>query len=651
MSGGERYQPEIDGLRAVAIIAVVLYHAGVPGFGSGFVGVDIFFVISGFLISRMLISELHRTGKIDFIAFYARRVRRLLPALAVVLAVVLLLGTFVLSVAGEWQDLAESAAVTVTFVANIYFWRSQAGYFALPSDRLVFLNMWTLSVEEQFYLVWPALLLLTGIVARVSRHRLPTTIGATLALLFAVSFAVFLWGAQAKPTATFYLTPTRVWEFALGGALVLAEKNLQRWRPVAGYAALAGLAAIAISVIGRGYLISIAIMPAAFGAAAVIGGISVLPGSVAGRLLAAAPVVVVGKLSYSWYLWHWPLLALVRIYDFGSVNRTRDLLVALGSLGLAALTYVFIENPIRRRRPWPFAGAWQTVAMGAGLSAAVAVVALAVYVRADVLAQRDPWLAAIAAARSAKVPAPAACHVALRFSGLTPTQDCLIGAAGATPRILLWGDSHAQHHVDLIRQDGIRNGYAAIARTMSACPPLAYVQTGQTRLRVDCLKFNAAVADEISALAPMGLKGIVLAARGFDYPAAPAADMARWQENLRGTLAMARGLRLRVLVIAPVPTWKFPVPECLAHLTIVQCGISRAMLDHNRAPLVAALMKTVAEFDNARLWDPINSFCDGQVCLPVRDGVILYWDASHLTLSGSRSLAPAAAPYLHWLTE
>ena len=205
----------------------------------------------------------------------------------------------------------------------------------------------------------------------------------------------------------------------------------------------------------------------------------------------------------------------------------------------------------------------------------------------------------------------------------------------------------------MIREDGVRNGYAAVARTMSACPPFLPMQSGQTRMRDSCLKFNNAVADEIPMLVRAGVTGIALASRqyGFGDRLAKPADIAVWKEGLRGVLSLARRSDLRVLVIAPVPTFRFPVADCLAHLTAERCGIGRMTLAQTRSPLVAGLGQIVAEFDNARLWDPINSFCDDSVCAPVRDGVILYSDLSHLSVLGSRGLAPVASPQLDWLRQ
>jgi peptidoglycan/LPS O-acetylase OafA/YrhL len=426
MTGRIGYQPEFDGLRAVAIVPVVLYHAGVPGLPGGFVGVDVFFVISGFLISRLLLLELNETGRIDILAFYARRARRLLPALATVVAMVLVLGSFILSPALERQQLSQSATATMAFVSNIYFWRQQAHYFAQPAEWVPLLNMWTLSVEEQFYLLWPALLMLAALFAR--GRPLPAKVALMLAGLSAVSFALFWWGVRAEPTASYYLAPTRAWEFALGAALALFEKRLSHIGRGAAPFTLGGLAAIALAVaLGRDSLLWV-IGLAAFGTAAVIGGITAASGSEGVRLLRWSPLGVIGKLSYSWYLWHWPLLAFGRVLDVGHHSLSRNLLAAFGALALAALTFVFIEDPIRRRRPWPFAGAGQTLATGGVISLALVGAAVALAFQADAAMRRDPWLAAIDAAGHGAVHSPSGCHAFKSFEGLPPARHCAVGA-------------------------------------------------------------------------------------------------------------------------------------------------------------------------------------------------------------------------------
>jgi peptidoglycan/LPS O-acetylase OafA/YrhL len=651
MSQSFRYRPEIDGLRAVAIVPVVLFHAGVPGFAGGFVGVDVFFVISGFLITRLLLDEVQAGGRIGFAAFYARRVRRLLPALATVVVAVLVAGIVILSAAIERPALSHAAMSTMAFVSNLYFWRSQAGYFAPPTDWMPLLNMWTLSVEEQFYLVWPAALALTAVAARRMRRPTPAALALVLGVAVAVSFALFVWGTRARPAAAYYLPVTRAWEFALGGLLVLAQARIEGARRFAVLLAPAGLALIVFAVVRwHGGPIRYAAVPAAFGAAAVIAGILALPKSRSARLLRLPPSVVIGKLSYSWYLWHWPLLAYGRVLDIGHDSLVRNLLLVVVALGLAALTFRFIEDPIRRRRPWPFAGARPTLAAGLVLSLSVVALAAALARQADAAMRRDPWLTAVDAAYRGQVSAPPGCALSQHFSGLAPAEDCLVGAAGAPARIVFWGDSHAGQFVETVRADGARGGYRAVAWSMSACRPVtAFTGRGPAF----CQNFNRAMAAQIPVLAKAGVRGVVLASHGFGFPGrrGSAAMRKRWQDGMRAILTLARDNGMRVLVVAPIPQFRYSPPQCLAHVSAARCGGSRADYARRRAPLLAALRETVTGFDNARLWDPFDLLCGPRLCTAVRDGTIMYTDSDHLSVLGARALAPALAPALDWLVQ
>ena len=223
--------PEIDGLRAVAIILVAFFHAGLPGMMGGFIGVDVFFVISGFLITRLLVDEFIRTGSLDILGFYARRVRRLLPALAVVLVATLAAGALVLNPIGEQQDLAASAVATATFVSNIFFWRTQTGYFADHAEQLPLLHMWTLAVEEQFYIFWPLAMLGTGFLARRSGVSSYAILVAMLVVGSIASLVLSWLITPIKPTMAFYLTPFRGWEFGIGGLLSILSM-LESRRPL-----------------------------------------------------------------------------------------------------------------------------------------------------------------------------------------------------------------------------------------------------------------------------------------------------------------------------------------------------------------------------------------------------------------------------------
>ena len=645
----ERYQPEIDGLRAVAITPVVLFHAGVPGLRGGYVGVDVFFVLSGFLITRLLVAELGATGSVALADFYARRVRRLFPALATVVVAVLVLGTVILSAALERPELSNSAIATMSFVANVYFWHAEATYFALPAGWLPLLNMWTLSVEEQFYLLWPASLLLAAWLGRRAGRSWAEIATPALAVLMVVSLALFWWGTRHRPTAAFYLTPTRVWEFALGGALALGSGRLNGTPRSGGVAVTLGLAGIAAAVVLLGYRLFWGVVVAAFGTAGILMGIALAPAAAPVRVLRARPLVFIGKCSYSWYLWHWPLLVFTRMAAPGEANLARSLLVAFGALVLAAFTYVAVENPIRRRRPWPFLEPRQALAAGAMLSLAVAVLAAGLYLQANAQVRRAPRLAAIAAA-ARKLPQKPGCNMPQYFSALAPAEQCLVGAPGAPPRVLVWGDSQAEQLAPLLQKDGKQAGYAAAIWSMSSCPQVV-PSHWKGDLAAACRAFDHAVQSQLPSLAQSGLTGIVMASRGFGYPSphAPREVLTAWQSGWRTIFASARDNNLRVLLQAPIPYLPPPLPQCLAHASAAQCGVSRTIVERRRAPLVGALDEIVAGYDNVRIWDPLDFLCNAGTCMPARGGVIAYSDSGHLSIAGARALAPVAAPQFSWL--
>ena len=384
----DHYIAAVDGLRAVAIVPVVCFHVGLPGFTGGFVGVDIFFVISGFLITRLLHQEACRSGTIDILGFYARRVRRLLPALLVVLSATLVAGAIFLTVVGEQQDLNRSAVATTAFASNIYFWRTQTGYFAGPSDQLPLLHMWTLAVEEQFYIVWPLAMLAAVAVVRRFKLSLDNTLIGLLLAGSVVSLVGCLLITPIRPTAAFYLTPFRAWEFGIGGLIALMPSLSGRFLRIAQVLSLAGAAAIAASVYyfdSETKFPGIAALLPTLGAAAIIF-TAPLPCAVS-QALSLRPLVTIGRWSYSWYLWHWPMLAIARSIDLGERGTLRDLTIAIVALIFSAATYRWVEEPIRRQRPWPFSRDSKTVFAGATILVSLALLAGAVQVLSNIRAQ------------------------------------------------------------------------------------------------------------------------------------------------------------------------------------------------------------------------------------------------------------------------
>lgn len=671
---GDGYRPDIDGLRAVAVTSVVAYHAGVPGFPGGFVGVDVFLVISGFLITRLLILELERTGTIAFLQFYARRVRRLLPAgLLVILATLALAAFALVPIGGEQQRLARSAMAASLFWSNVHFLRVTGGYFDPKADEMPLLHTWSLSVEEQFYLAWPLLLL---ILYRSARGRSNLALVVLLIAVFTVSFAICLRSTLSGAPhvySAFYLTHLRAWEFALGGLACVA---CRAWPAARGGAALAlaGAAAIAASVLlyseatpfPGGY----ALLPAA-GAAAIILGCGARPDSWPGKLLASRGFVAIGLLSYSWYLWHWPLLAIARSYALGERDAARDVAIALVALALAALTYRLVERPIRERRVWPFTTMPGTLGAGVALTLVTIGAAQALYfsARASLRAEGNEF-AILHRASLDRNPLRERCHQNPPFNGLRPAAGCAVGGNGGTHhRLVLWGDSHADHLMPLFAGLGSGADWSLVQRSHSACPPLlgaVPIRRGQTLGY--CGDFNDAVVRELADTGGKAPVGVILSARWTAYvgrvrnpadnffelrskgPAGAGTPLAILGKGLAATLQQLSAQGHKVLVVAPTPEMRYQAPECLARRSLEFCSVSRREIEQARAEIVAALRQAIQPFANVRLWDPIDGLCDALVCRPKAGDEVLYLDDDHLTARGAARLGPHMRDALAWLT-
>jgi peptidoglycan/LPS O-acetylase OafA/YrhL len=336
----DSYRAEIDGLRAVAVLAVLLFHVGVPGFGGGFVGVDVFFVISGYLITRLILGELDRE-RFTFARFYGRRARRLFPALFVTLAATLAGGIVLLSPL-HLEDLALSLVYTLLSLSNVFFW-TQAGYFDTASEFKPLIHTWSLGVEEQFYLVWPLSVVLA--------YRLRRRTGV-LALIVAVGLSSLVaaeYAAGTAPDAAFLLTPFRICELALGAACLWLETPVTAPRWCREVLTLAGLAAIAYTVhtYSRGHRFPglAAMLPCVGAALVIVAGRAPFSGAV----LANRVAVGIGLISYSLYLVHWPLLTLRRYGRPAAWSRTEMGAIIAGSFVLATAMYFVVERPFRRR--------------------------------------------------------------------------------------------------------------------------------------------------------------------------------------------------------------------------------------------------------------------------------------------------------------
>ncbi|MSU89092.1 acyltransferase family protein [Rhodobacteraceae bacterium 2CG4] len=626
-----RYRADIDGLRAVAVAGVVLYHARVPWVQGGFAGVDVFFVISGYLIAGLFAAERARTGTVDLAAFARRRVRRLLPLLLLVLAVSLPVAAAVL-LPQQLKDFGQAAGAAPLFAANLLFWH-ESGYFAATAAGKPLLHLWSLGVEGQFYLLAPLLL-----------WRRAGLLAAGL-----LSLAAAVWAARALPEAGFYLTPFRLWEFLAGAAL--ASWTLPRLPRAAGAAGLAMiLATFAGFDGGMAWPGAAALLPVA-GAALVIG-------AGGAPLLAAPPLVRLGQLSYGLYLWHWPVFVFFALrWPEAPWPLAAPGLLAL-SLALAWGSWHLVERPAAR-------GAGGRLLPAAGLALVAAGVGLHL---SGGLPARLPAeaRAVLAQARVSSTP----CHDRLDAAQAAAGARCVIGAPGVEPDLALIGDSHADHLGPALDRALAARGRAAVVYTGSWCAPVPGFGSAAPGRGPGCAALMQAAWAQV--LADPKLRTVIAAAqwgnvtdgtRG-DLPAVaygsaalaasvPAANARALEAALQAFAPRLRAAGRQVLLPMPVPEFAAPVPDSLARLawtgtaTGVATGTATATLppldEAARNGAAAAVLRRFAAAAGARTVPVRDLFCaPGAARCRVRaaDGAPLWRDASHLTPAGA---APVVA--------
>ena len=662
MSAAQAYRPEIDGLRAIAVTAVVLFHAGLPGFGGGFVGVDVFFVISGYLITGILMREAHATGSIDLVAFYARRARRLLPAVVVMVGFTLLASWWFLPAQGERQALAASAVATLAFVSNVYFWRERTGYFAEDAEALPLLHTWTLSVEEQFYLVWPALLV--GLLWLTTRRswRLERATAILCLAGIVTSFALAQWLLTFRPNAAFFLAPARAFELAIGALLAAIGVGSRTIalpvpaRPLA-FVALGGILLAIMLIDGNTAWPGPASLLPVGATALLIVALSADGGGTPARLLSHPAMVAIGRRSYSWYLWHWPILSLLHLTWLGREPAWAVAVAVVASYALACLSFALVEEPIRRGRTGAFAGRWSAVGAGGLASIAGVAVAGGTWWAANQELASSPRLQAVRAAVETHYGgSPECAHYHGVFEGLTPWRDCVAGpdgfvawGEGAVPEgsWVVWGDPHAHAMLPAFAAWAERDGVIALARTKAGCRPIPgplqqVGGVGGSLGRRNCRRFTRAVEAQLAALGDLGFSRLFLVSR---WP--PAGERKQpvpgWTSDLNATAQFASRLGYDVTMVALVPEFPVSVPGCIVRKGPEACRLNGTAFVKHRARRVASAARGMRVGIN--VYDPADYLCTAAGC-PVStiEGVVLYKDDNHLSVAGARHLGTDQGP-------
>jgi peptidoglycan/LPS O-acetylase OafA/YrhL len=657
--GQRKFRPDIEGLRAVAVIAVVLSHSslGLPG---GYIGVDVFFVISGFLITRQLLQEAERRGRFSFAGFYARRARRIVPA-ATVVTVATLFGAYLWAPPLRLGAIARDGLAAALFGVN---WRLAAqgtNYFQASSPPSPFQHYWSLSVEEQFYLAWP--LVLAVVLFTVRKRERRTKARALVAVLTAV-IAASLWASihvtNISAPYGYFGTHTRVWELAVGALIAATADSLLRLpRPLAAVIAWLGLAAIVISCFIYGastmYPGAAAILPVAGAALIIAAGCGAAPSLGPERLLTIWPMRWTGRISYSLYLWHWPLLILIP----DAVGHPLTLAERCAAIGaavlLSVLTYVLVEQPFQHQRilvTKPHRG----LALGTGLIAASVAVALVVPAMLTLpagvaIATTDSAnvQAALAAAASqtqlpttvvplaqASTDYPNSDGCEVDDSAESPKLPCNgFGDQTGTTQVVLIGDSHAGMWLGAVNSIAIANHWKLTFFAKSGCPIGDYpdfVSPTLKRTYTECNAWRPAAIADVVALHP-ALIIVGSQARSIDGTE---------PDGLEKSIASLKssGATMVFLADTPSPAAEGSIPDCLSvHPTdIERCAIPRAEAALDSAGRQAEIKG--AERAGATVIDPTPWFCTASSCPAVVQNVIVYEDNSHISATYALLRAP-----------
>jgi peptidoglycan/LPS O-acetylase OafA/YrhL len=631
------FRRDIEGLRAVAVIGVVAYHFGLRGIPGGFVGVDVFFVISGYLITGLLIHELENNGKIDLLRFYGRRARRLLPAL--LLMTVATLAAVPLIVAPmEQLQFAKSAGATSLYVSNIAYLWQERNYFAPLSVPDPFLHTWSLAVEEQFYLVWPMLVLL-ACRSRVRSVRLAVTLGSVTLL----SFALGLWLTRHNQPWAFYLSPARAWEFGAGGlaALPWVTRWSQRskWMPAVGWIATAGLL-VSYAVISEagafpGFL---ALLPAAATACLLVSGADLRERGPA-AILSTAPFQWFGRRSYSIYLWHWPIVVLA-LSLYPSMHAGGRLLCCALTLVCAAASYTWVEDPIRRN-PWLALPAIRSVGLGACLTVSGVVVALGIGVLAKHFAASPGQRAIISVARRAPISTKKGCMVSMTGTKVIP---CVFGVASSPLTVVLFGDSHAAEWSTPLVSIAEAEGWRLVTYLKASCAAadIPVYSMLLHRYMNECADWRTRAMDEITRLRP---NVVIVSEYSHHYmnvsrQSGRTLSMSDWASGLKKSVTTLRGAGSLVVLLRDSPSPAVDMRNCLENAewrgVRQNCDIPQAVaIDPVQTATERQLASTIP---GVHFIDLTSRFCDGATCPAWRNGVLVYRDDSHITVNFAASL-------------
>lgn len=627
------YRPDVDGLRAVAVLLVLFFHAGLV-FDGGFVGVDVFFVISGFVITRLIKREVE-SGHFSMSKFWIRRIRRILPASIAVCVVTLLLSSLIL-----FPEDFENAAITgfsqQLMAANIYLWKT-SDYFNPAVELNPLLHTWSLAVEEQFYLVYP--LVLAAILRWYRR-------GISFILMTGILASLTLseWGVRHHPTASFYLLPTRAWELLIGALLCFLPTGLNNRRWISSFQSILGCVLIAYAAISfdseTRFPGVMAILPCIGTALIIYSNADTARQNLVGRLLSTRLTVSIGLMSYSLYLWHWPILSFTNHLCVEQPSTLIKSIALIIAFPISYLSWRLIENPIRTSHFLP-----TTKTLLIAIATSIAFICFSTYTIGKNDGFPNRLSAEVRSLRSASDEGYQATKQTLSViqEGNLPR----FGDTDGHRKCLLWGDSHAMMLIPCLDEVLKSQKICGLQATYNSTPPIANFVYSPTKYGLDDLapEWNQSVLEFVQE---QNIEIVIMAGVWKSY-----AERENFDSELTRTITTLRETGVKVLITKDVPWHRANVPLMLAKAKrlgrdINQIGIS--VEEHRFANQVAdAAIDRLEKIDGITIIDPTETLADeDQLCRCYMDNTVLYGDAHHLTVNGALRLRSL---YLHAINE
>jgi peptidoglycan/LPS O-acetylase OafA/YrhL len=698
LTGSETHRLDVEGLRAVAVAIVILFHANIPFMAGGYVGVDVFFVISGFLITGLIVREMEQTGTVGLVRFYARRIRRLLPALVLTLVAAAILTALVLSQT-RWDGIAGDIRWSSGYLVNWRFAGRAVDYLAVDVAPSPVQHFWSLAVEEQFYLVWPFLLLVATLWARRRGRDIRRSLAVGLSLVAIPSLVWSIHLTPVSPGSAYFITTTRMWELAIGGGLAIFAPSLARMpRSVAEALTVAGLVGILLASVMYGATTlfpGYAAMLPVMATAAVIAAGTAHQGTLGAKLLSLPPIVVVGGFSYALYLWHWPLLVAATAM-WGELSIPAALLVVAAATVVSWISYRRVEQPIRKsdvivtppRRGLFFglvltgvgliAGVWlgamvpnvtpldavqqaitlpkpTTTRPPATTTTAALITATSVLDATTTTTTLAPPEIVVQVTAQSIVPDPLVAREdlpAVYADGCHQNQtdpepiSCRYGTDSG-PVVALVGDSHAAMWVPAFRVLADEYEFQLITYTKSSCG-LAAVDwvVGEQRIPyASCFEWNKLVLEALT-----GADRPDLVVTSLYHRLTPNDSTGEALSVSDSQPVLARGLAetwrlleeagVPLVAIRDVPTPGFDVPACVSdnRSRLDECAFDRSeIMAENTAEVVAA------EQTGVQLIDLTDWICGQDLCPAVINNLVVWRDTHHLTATYARYVAPALA--------